>query len=358
MRTNVMSLDKQIAERHSNKPEAEKEDSKLLIPTGSTLLNLACSDSRRGAFGAGKIINIIGDSHSGKTAIALSVLAEACYNSKFDNYKLVYDDAEAANSFDIPELFGFALAERMQAPAKDREGDPLHSETIEDFQIFIHKLLNANKPFIYVLDSLDSLTSVEDASNVEEKIKAHKAGRKAKGSYSMSKPKMMSEILRQIRKKLRDTDSTLIIVSQTRDNINPMSFTPKVRSGGKALEFYASHVLWTAPAGKIKKTDQVIGVRCSVKSTKSKLTGKSRTVIFPIYYDYGIDDIGSNLDFLKEMKRESLIASKLGIQAKSREKTIQLIEDRKKAGKLSRIVETVWKDREEKLKLHRRKKYQ
>jgi len=349
--------------KHAVTPVESKKDIAFskLVPTGCTLLNLAISDRAFGGFGLGKIVNIIGDQSSGKTMLSFSVMAEAAQLERFSEYKFIHDDVEAANEFDIPKLFGEKLAKRIQPPGGTRE-NPRNSQTIEELQVHLHGLIKKGVPFIYILDSLDALSSDEDKQRMEDRVKAYKTGKATKGSYQMSKPKMMSEILRQIVAELKNTQSLLIIVSQTRDNINPMSFATKIRSGGRALEFYSSHILWTAIAGKIKNMNQTVGILCKVKSSKSKLTGKVREVIFPIYYDYGVDDLGACVRFLVEQgewkKTGSLIRPEsLTLEPAKEGKLIRQIEKTGQERQLKKITGQVWRKIEDKLRLDRKPKY-
>lgn len=238
--------------KHSER-KIKKEPTKVtLIPSGSTLLNLALSGRTSGGFATRKVANIIGDSHSGKTLLALTMLAEICTRPEFDKHKLIYDDAEAALEFDIEKLFGKMLYERLIVKKA--------SNTVEEFQYKILTQLNKGKPIIYILDSLDAVDSEDDIKKTDEEMRAREKGLKAKGSYGMSKPKKMSEMFRKLVRKLKETNSFLVIISQTRDNINPMSFTPKTRSGGRALEFYSSFIIWLGVAKKHKKHDRMVGI--------------------------------------------------------------------------------------------------
>jgi recombination protein RecA len=357
MRTKTKSLAQQMKDRDRSLPTPAKVKH---LSTGSTLLNLGVSDQVFGGFGLGKIVNIIGDSSSGKTTLAWSLLAEAAHKKRFDNHVLIYDDVEAACEHDVVKLFGQVTADRVRPPRGTRE-EPRGSSTVEEFQLSIHSYLKKGKPFVYILDSLDALTSDDEEERMEAKVKAYEKGTKPKGSYGMAKPKAMSEMLRQIVRKLRDSDSLLVIISQTRDNINPMSFTPKTRSGGRALEFYASHILWTAVAGKIKKLEQAIGIICRVKSTKSKLTGKIRTVEFPIYYDLGVDNTASCVDFLVEQgwwkKAGNKIKSSLVHKPMFRDRLVEAIEKEEKEKELKIQVGKCWQKMEDALRLNRRNRY-
>jgi RecA/RadA recombinase len=321
---------------------------KNLVPSGSTLLNLACSDSTKGAFLLGKMVNLIGDSRSGKTLGALCVFAEAARQARFDEYRFIYDDTEAANCFDTARLFGEVVAIRMEEPNADGP-----SSTIQDFSGNVHRAIEDGRPFIYILDSLDALTSSEEVTRMSKLAEGKEVG----GSYKMEKPKALGELLRVIIRNLQKTKSLLLIISQTRDNINPMSFTPKTRSGGNALRFYASHEIWLGLAGSIKKKDRVIGANTKSKITKNKLTGKVREVSFPIYYDYGIDDIGSCINFLMEEKTWPEAAQELGLKGSQMKNLIQQIEDGNKEKQLRQIVSRVWREIEDNLKLGRKPRY-
>jgi len=187
---------------------------------------------------------------------------------------------------------------------------------------------------------------------------------------------MVSEMLRVVKGKIGDTKSLLLIISQTRDNLGfGAIFTPKVRSGGKALKFYCSHEIWLAVGKKKKKSDLEIGADVMGKVSKNKLTGKKREVTFPIYYDYGIDDCSSCLDFIlelghwkkgkidkktneftKDAKGQIIDAQELGIQA-AYKKLIEDIEDNNLEDDLFAIAQTVWKEREDSIKLNRKKKF-
>lgn len=351
---------KQVKRKQENK-EAPPS-SLLLIPTGASLLNLACSDSIQGGWGAGKIVNLIGDSSSGKTILALSMFAEVCRRPEFEDYRLIYDDVEQALEFDISRLFGKSTAERIEPPAVDNEGEPVYSDVIQDFFAYTKDAIQEEKPFIYVLDSFDALTSKEEANKVDETLKAHIKGTKTAGSYNMDKPKIASQILRSIKSSIKSTKSLLVIISQTRDNIG-MGFEKKTRSGGRALKFYSSHEIWLAMTGKIKRKGRIIGNEVRAKVTKNKITGKLRVVDFPVYYDYGVDSISSEISFLIEEehweaknKGAKIIAPEFEFEG-TRQALIKKIEGEGLESRLTEIVSLVWMRIEEDLKLRRKSKY-
>lgn len=333
------------------------------IPSSSTLLNLACSEDTDSAWAVGGMINIVGDSSSGKSILALSCLAECCHHPDFKDYRIIYDDAENASAFDLSYLFGATLERKIESPEYDENGLPLPSQFIEDFHCNIMDALEQGDPFIYVIDSFDALDTEMDAEKIEEMRKARKKKKKIAGSYGMSKAKKASELFRNICSHLKKTKSVLIVISQTRDNINPMSFEKKTRSGGNALRFFALHEIWLGKGQALKGKGQkhIIGHQVVAKIKKNKLTGKVRTVTLFVYYDYGVDDISANIDFLvKEgawkQGGSSVKAPNLGLTG-LRKTVIRDIENRKLEPKVRAEVGTLWHEIEEQLKLNRKPKY-
>lgn len=346
-----------IADRAKKKDE---EDAPLvLVPSGSILLNLACSNTYKGAWELGRMVNMIGDSSSGKTYLAMEMLAQCCYNKKFDGHRLIYDDSEHAMSMDIENLFGSKLSKRLEAPHYDGE-EPIPSHTVEDFHCNFLDALDKG-PCIYVLDSLDALTSEQDESKIDEMRDAREKGKEVAGSYRMAKPKKMSEILQDVTAKLEKSKSFLLIISQTRDNINPMSFEKKTRSGGRALKFYASHEIWLAVTKKLRAKERVVGATLEAKVTKNKLTGTFRSVKFDFRHGYGCDDIGSCIDFLiaeKAIKGGGAKNCQWREYDCKRSKLIAEIEENNQERLLFKDTQSTWLEIEEALRPNRKKKYE
>lgn len=357
----------QIERRNSNAQRrgahVDSDKPKSFLPSGSVLLNLALSGKWNGGWAMGRIANLIGDSSSGKSFIALTMLAEMANQERFNKYRLVYDDVEAANNFDMVKLFGRSTAERIESPAYDEDEEPIYSDTIQDWQHHIHDALDQGGPFVYILDSFDALTSEEEQKKVQEVSRARKKGkvRQVTGSYKMEKAKIISELLREIKRRLKNAASTVIVVSQTRDNINPMSFNKKTRSGGRALKFYSSHELWTAEAGKVVRRELTVGIKSKIKITKNKITGLIRSIELPIYYDYGVDDITANIRWLVDngfwkMRKQTIQARGLDLIC-TLGKLVHTIESRGLENRLGRIVGRCWRKMEEDARIRRKPKY-
>lgn len=344
----------------------KKNIKKEYVSTGSTLLNLACSDNPFYGFLKGHYYFLVGDSASGKTFLSLTCLAEAARNGAFDDYTFIYDNAEDGALMDIARFFGSKVAQRLKPPAFDKDTDmPIFSSTIEEFYYNVDKALKKRAPFIYILDSMDALSSTDEIAKFEEQKEAYKKGKEVSGSYGDGKAKKNSANLRRVVSAIKNSGSILIIINQTRDNLG-FGFEKKTRSGGHALRFYACLELWSSIKEKIKKTidgkKRQLGIQCQIQIKKNRLTGKEHVISIPIYHSYGIDDIGSCVDFLVDeghwdMEGNSIVATEFAITEK-RHKLIEQIEHDGLEKDLQIIVGEVWSGIEEKSKLNRKARYE
>jgi hypothetical protein len=282
---------------------------------------------------------------------------------------LIFDDAENGALMDLERFFGKEAAERIEPP-KMEDGEPHFSDTAEEFYYHVDDALQDGRPFIYVLDSIDVLTSEASDDKFEKNKKAHEGGKDAKGSYGDGKAKINSENLRKIVGDLEESDSILIIINQTRDNLDPMPFTPKKgRSGGWALEFYSHVVLWASVAGQIKRSvkgkPRQIGVNSKVKVKRSRITGRQREAEIPIYHSFGIDDVGSCVNFLvdegvfKKAKKGGMITvTGLGPEFKGQmDNVVSKIEKDGSEDDLRALVAETWEEIEDACKVERKSRY-
>lgn len=282
--------------------QAPKELPQTLgLHTGSTLLNLACTGNASYGFLTGGYYYLVGDSMSGKTFLTLTCLAEAARNKAFDNYRFILNDVEGGAIMDIANFFGQRVADRLE-----RE----RSESIEDFYYHLDDSVK-NGPCIYILDSMDALSSKAEGNKFEKDKKAYRRlaaattpeekEEKVKGSYGDGKAKINSGHIRQIIPKLLRSGSILIVISQTRDNIG-MYGPAKTRSGGRALRFYATLEIWSSLDKVIERKalgkDRDVGRWVKLEVKKNRVTGRIPDVYVPIYHSLGIDDIGSCINFL------------------------------------------------------------
>ena len=367
---------KKLKKKLLTKSKQEKLPFKKGLSTGSTLLNLACSGRPSVGLLPGRYYLLVGDTNSGQSWFSNSILAEASINPNYDNYRLIYDDVEGGSLMDLRKYFGNKLADRMEPPDTEKDGSPIHSTVIEEFYYHVDNALREEKPFIYILDSVDSLSSTDEIKKFDQNKKAHyktqntedgEEGPKIKGSYGDGKAKKNASNLRRLMGSLQSTGSILLIINQTHDNIGfDAMFNPKSRSGGHALEYYATVQMWSSILKKVKKNirgkDRQIGLISKIHVKRTRITGKDRIVYVPIYHSVGIDDTGSCIDYLIEEKhwvqRKGQIETTEFCFSATREKLIAYIEENNKERELRLIVAEVWNDIEEACKVNRKNKYQ
>jgi len=346
------------------------------VSMGSTLVNLAISGDVNCGLVEGQIMLFVGDTNSGKTWLGMACLAEASIDPDFDDYRLIYDAPENGALMDREFYFGKKLMERLEPP-RIVKGEHIHSETIEDFFFNIDDAGKKGTPFIWVLDSVDALTSNQDEKKFDERKIANRKKKQAKGDYGMDKPKIISRDIRRTMKILEKTGSILVIINQTRDNVDAGMFeSKKTRSGGWALEFYASVVVWSSVMGHITKQvrgkKRELGTNCKVRVKRTRVTGRQRVVEIPIYHSFGVDDIGSCIDYLldegawKKGKGDgdddeggrNIVATGMGPKiVGTREKLIQEIEERGLQQDLRDLVQQTWDEIEDACRILRQNPY-
>lgn len=338
------------------------------LSSGSTLLNLACTDRTDEAFYPGGRYHIVGDSDSGKSFMANTCMAEAAINPAFAHYKLIYDDAEGGSGFDFGKFFPI-LKGKVKAPRYDGT-EPRPSAYLEDFYDNLDDLYQKGEPFIYVLDSMDVLWPRADSvsyakrKKVRRKNEANDTDEKEGGSYGMAKAKLNSELLRVAVPKIRKTGSILVIISQAKTDMNPYG-SGKTNSGGLSLKYYCQVQMWLSIGGHYKKTvmgkDREQGIKSIVRIGKNHQTGKKRKVMVPFYHSTGLDDTGGMVEFLLEeghwKKGQSGInARELGLKGKF-ESLVKQIEENDDVPELRSIVKRVWDGIEEASKVERKNRY-
>lgn len=347
-----------MGKRKRNKP-----GNNPVLSTGSTLLNLGCSDQVTGAYSPGHYYYYVGDSMSGKTWLSLSAFAEACLNPAFDDYQLVYDNPEQGALMDLGKYFGKAVKDRLTPPRVTKDGIR-HSQTVEEFY-YNHSRAVKRGPCIYVIDSMDALQSDDDIAKFEEQMEAFEQGKEVSGSYGVSKAKINSSNMREAVRLLNTNGSILIVISQTRDNLG-FGFAKKTRAGGRSLRFYSTLEIWTSvkesKTKTVRKKKRQIGVTVAAQVKKNRVSGKDRTVDIPIYHSHGIDDVGSCVDYLvdenhwEKSKGGVIKAEELGFEGK-RERLIHFIEEGDLEPDLRDITGDVWRDIERECRIARKNRY-
>lgn len=275
----------------------EEKSNLQFVSSGCAIMDSALG----GGWVLGRVANIVGDRSSGKTLLAI----EACANFHRSYPTGMIRYAESESAFD--EKYAEALG--MPIDAVDF-GQDKEMRTVEDWYNDTVAFLDARekdgKPGLYILDSFDALSDDAEMSREIDK-----------GSFGAAKAKKSGELFRKLIDRIEKLDVLLIVVSQIRDKLNVTFGETKTRSGGKALDFYASHIVWLAEIGKIKKTmqgvDRIIGVNVKVNVKKNKVGLPFRQCAYPIIFGYGIDDLTANVEWLLEVGREELLKDKLGM---------------------------------------------
>lgn len=281
-----------------------------------------------GGYPLGRVVNLVGDKSTGKTLLAI----EACANfAKEYEGQIWYAEAEAA--------FDKGYAEALGLPI-DRVEFAEDIYTVEDWYEHLDKVLSEkdkDEPGLYILDSLDALS---DRAEQQRKID--------EGTYGANKPKQLGQLFRRLVQKIEAHNITVLVISQTRDAIGVMFGEKHTRSGGRALDFYASQVLWLAQVGTLKKTvakvDRPVGIRVKAKCKKNKVGLPLRECEFQIKFGFGIDDVAANLEWLESVDKLNLVGLEKGKLGFFLKKVEQYDAESYKAfrEKLAQVVESEW----------------
>ena len=269
------------------------------VSSGSDLLDIISG----GGYEKGTIVNIIGDSSTGKTFLA----AEAVYQAKLrygKKVKVRYLDKEKGFKFDTKDMYGYDIREDLV------KGVSSIQEFAADYGAFIKKLKNDQFGF-YILDSFDSICSDSDLEEYDARVSEYEKGKTySKGSMDMQKQKYSSKFFRTISDLTAEKNVVLIIISQIRDNVGETYGTKWKVSGGKALQFYSSLRIFLKRKEEFKivgydKVERAFGYCIEAKSLKSRCKWPNRSCYINVFYNTGIDNISSNIDYLFSLKENS-----------------------------------------------------
>lgn len=353
----------EIIDQALNESKNKKEVvSKPRLYTGSTLRDLVLG-GEKGVLGipTGVIWNSIGDSSAGKTFEACELVAT---NKKIygDKFKFNYDDPEYGNQIDSQKLYGFDIIAE----------NSLRSKTVESLFINIHKFVKSLKEDelgVYVLDSLDAITSKATIERGENRIIADEKGKKfEEGSYMMDKQKYLAqEFFPIIKPLIEKSNCLLIIISQEKEKIGITFGSKSTRSGGKALQFFSHFESWLARSEKLEITKKgeirVIGIRNKMRFTKARNSRPFRDSYSTIYFDYGISDIDSNVDFLFNLLTDSgKDKTNFNVEYKnqifkSKKELIAYIEENNLEEEIKQMVINRWEEIEDSIKIERKRKF-
>ena len=259
-------------------------DIKEFISTGSTMLDLAIANKPNGGIAVGRITEINGLESSGKSLIGAHILAE----TQKKGGVAVYIDTENAVSEEFLKVLGIDTSQLLYLQLQTVE------EIFQAIEEIVLKVREAEKDRLVTI-LVDSLAAASTQVEIDADFE--------KDGWATSKAIIISKAMRKITQMIGRQRIALVFTNQLRAKLGVMFGDPWTTSGGKALPFHASTRIRLKNKGRITDTKKnVLGMTILAQVAKNRLGPPLRHAEFPLYFESGIDDVGSWLEVMKKHK--------------------------------------------------------